>query len=207
MSKKAFDKIAAGLTEALEIARGNAKPTKLHVPAEIDVRGIRKGLGLSQDEFAQEFGFTIHQIRDWEQGRTRPLDGLRAYLMIIERDIHAQKNRLKEAMNGALIAIGSRNSTLEAQALAAAARIGKVTVDHGETDCKTPDAAAYNDDFGQLLLPYDAVRTAPDPDAALLAFLQSTYESAAEHAKWDRAALERGAGELAQLEDEVGRQR
>jgi len=67
MSKKAFDKIAAGLTEALEIARGNAKPTKLHVPAEIDVRGIRKGLGLSQDEFAQEFGFTIHQIRDWEQ--------------------------------------------------------------------------------------------------------------------------------------------
>ena len=86
MSKKAFDKIAAGLTEALEIARGNAKPTKLHVPAEIDVRGIRKGLGLSQDEFAQEFGFTIHQIRDWEQGRTRPLDGLRAYLMIIERN-------------------------------------------------------------------------------------------------------------------------
>ena len=95
MSKKAFDKIAAGLTEALEIARGNAKPTKLHVPAEIDVRGIRKGLGLSQDEFAQEFGFTIHQIRDWEQGRSRPLDGLRAYLMIIERNPKAVLDLLR----------------------------------------------------------------------------------------------------------------
>ena len=95
MSKKAFDKIAAGLTEALEIARGDAKPTKLHVPAEIDVRGIRKGLGLSQDEFAQEFGFTIHQIRDWEQGRSRPLDGLRAYLMIIERNPKAVLDLLR----------------------------------------------------------------------------------------------------------------
>jgi len=86
MSKKAFDKIAAGLGEALEIARGNAKPAKLFVPPEIDVRGIRKKLNLSQDDFAAEFGFTINQIRDWEQGRTRPLGGLRAYLMLIKID-------------------------------------------------------------------------------------------------------------------------
>jgi putative transcriptional regulator len=96
MSKKAFDKIAAGLTEALEIARGNAKPTKLYVPAEINVRGIRKKLGLSQDDFAQEFGFTINQIRDWEQGRSRPLDGLRAYLMIIERNPQAVLSLLRK---------------------------------------------------------------------------------------------------------------
>ena len=76
MSKKAFDKIAAGLNEALEIARGNAKPSKLYVPPEISVREIRKKLDLSQDDFAAEFGFTINQIRDWEQGRTRPLGGL-----------------------------------------------------------------------------------------------------------------------------------
>ena len=65
MSKRAFYKTATGLTEALEIARGNSKPTKLRVPAEIDVRGIRKRLELSQEDFAKEFGFTIHQIRDW----------------------------------------------------------------------------------------------------------------------------------------------
>jgi putative transcriptional regulator len=101
MSKKAFDKIAAGLTEALEIARGNAKPTKLYVPAEINVRGIRKKLGLSQDDFAQEFGFTINQIRDWEQGRSRPLDGLRAYLMIIEKNPHAVLNLLRSSAKSA----------------------------------------------------------------------------------------------------------
>jgi hypothetical protein len=44
--------------------------------------------------------------------------------------------------------------------------------------------------LGEFLLPYEAVRTAADPDAALLAFLQSTYEAAAGAAKWDRAALE-----------------
>lgn len=96
MSKRAFDKIAGGLTEALEIARGNAKPTKLYVPAEINVRSIRKKLELSQEDFAQEFGFTINQIRDWEQGRTRPLDGLRAYLMIIERNPQAVLDLLRK---------------------------------------------------------------------------------------------------------------
>lgn len=101
MSKKAFDKIAAGLTEALEIARGNAKPTRLYVPAEINVRGIRKKLGLSQDDFAQEFGFTINQIRDWEQGRSRPLDGLRAYLMIIEKNPDAVLNLLRSSAKSA----------------------------------------------------------------------------------------------------------
>ena len=40
MSTKAFDKIAEGLNEALAIARGEAKPAKLHVPPELDVRAI-----------------------------------------------------------------------------------------------------------------------------------------------------------------------
>jgi putative transcriptional regulator len=97
MSKKAFDKIAAGLDEALEIARGRSKATKLYVPPEINVREIRKNLHLSQDDFAAEFGFTINQIRDWEQGRSRPLDGLRAYLMIIQRDPQAVLNLLRRS--------------------------------------------------------------------------------------------------------------
>ena len=85
MSKEAFDKIAEGLGEALEIARGERKPVQLHVPAELDVRGMRRRLRMSQDAFASAFGFTINQIREWEQGRARPLGGVRAYLMLIER--------------------------------------------------------------------------------------------------------------------------
>ncbi|TMA34485.1 MAG: hypothetical protein E6J87_06685 [Deltaproteobacteria bacterium] len=69
-----------------------------------------------------------------------------------------------------------------------------------------PDAAAYSDDFGQFLFPYGAVRTAADPDAALLAFLQSTYEAAADCGGWKREELERAPEELARLERNLGRQ-
>ena len=53
-----------------------------------------------------------------------------------------------------------------------------------------PDAAFFSEALGEFILPYDAVRAAPQPDQALLEFLQSTYEAAAEAAKWDRDALE-----------------
>jgi hypothetical protein len=54
-----------------------------------------------------------------------------------------------------------------------------------------PEAAHYNKDLREFLLPYDAVRTAASPDDALLAFAQSTYDAAANLGKWDRGALER----------------
>jgi putative transcriptional regulator len=95
MSKKAFDKIAEGLTEALAIAKGEKKPAKLHIPPELDVSAIRTKIGLSQDDFATAFGFTVNQIRDWEQGRSRPLGGVRAYLMIIDRDPKGVLNLLR----------------------------------------------------------------------------------------------------------------
>jgi hypothetical protein len=53
-----------------------------------------------------------------------------------------------------------------------------------------PAAAFFSEALGEFLLPYDAVRTASDPDGALLAFLNSTYEAAARAGAWDRAALE-----------------
>lgn len=54
-----------------------------------------------------------------------------------------------------------------------------------------PDAAYYHKDLGEFILPYEGVRTADDPDALLLDFLQSTYQAAAELAGWERGALER----------------
>ena len=68
-----------------------------------------------------------------------------AYLETIERTIHASQNRVRHAMNNALIAIGLRDERLATLARAAAARIGRVEVDHGETNCKTPDAIPYMD--------------------------------------------------------------
>jgi len=53
-----------------------------------------------------------------------------------------------------------------------------------------PAQARFDKNFGEFILPYEALRTAPDPDLALLQFLQSAYEAAANCAHWDRAALE-----------------
>jgi len=54
-----------------------------------------------------------------------------------------------------------------------------------------PDAAYYDTSLREFILPYDALRDADSPDDVLLAFLQSTYEAAADLAEWDRASLER----------------
>jgi len=58
-----------------------------------------------------------------------------------------------------------------------------------------PKEAFFSKELGEFLLPYDAVRTARDPDAALMDFLQSTYAAAADLAKWDRRTLECALGE------------
>ena len=65
------------------------------------------------------------------------------HLATIEREIHPARNRVRHEMNKALIAIALRNPALRGPSTAAASRIGKVVVDHGETGCKTPDAIAY----------------------------------------------------------------
>src|SRR6185437_2114138 len=53
-----------------------------------------------------------------------------------------------------------------------------------------PAQASFSKDLGEFLLPYEAIRNAANPDAALMDFLQSTYEAAADLANWDRAALD-----------------
>jgi hypothetical protein len=67
----------------------------------------------------------------------------RAILKTIEKEIHDSPNRARHAMNSALIAIGIYRPALTQEAIAAARRIGKVEVDHGETSCVTPDAVPY----------------------------------------------------------------
>lgn len=67
---------------------------------------------------------------------------LKKYLKTIEKGIHSAQNRVRYAMNTAMIQIGLRPS-LNKEAIAAAKRVGKVLVDHGDTGCKTPDAASY----------------------------------------------------------------
>lgn len=86
MSKVAGS-IRRGLEEALAYARGEAKKSdyKVHVPPLVDVRAIRTKLGMTQEEFAGRFGFSVNTLRHWEQGKRRPEGPTRAYLLVIER--------------------------------------------------------------------------------------------------------------------------
>lgn len=69
MSKSAFDRIAAGMQAAIDYVDGDREGFVTHIPEDIDLKGIRTGLGLSQPKFAEAFGFTVGRIRDWEQKR------------------------------------------------------------------------------------------------------------------------------------------
>jgi putative transcriptional regulator len=88
MTKRAFDKIMAGLDSARGYLDGTAdkRRYRVHVPDKIDVRKIRTRLGLSQESFARTYGFAVSAVRDWEQGRRRPERSARILLKVVENE-------------------------------------------------------------------------------------------------------------------------
>lgn len=92
--KNIADELIAAMTEAVAIARGEAEPARLHVAPAVDVRVVRKRLGLSQAAFARRFCLSAASIRDWEQGRRRPDPAARVLLRVIERDPEAVERAL-----------------------------------------------------------------------------------------------------------------
>jgi putative transcriptional regulator len=95
----AGSRIIASLREAVDWAEGKDVPvriTRVAVPV-IDVRATRKGLGLSQAEFAARFGFHPATLRNWEQGRTRPDGPARVLLAVIARHPEAVEDALRMA--------------------------------------------------------------------------------------------------------------
>ena len=91
-------KIIDGLAEAVEFARGNtagAIVREVRVPRNVDVQAIRRKLGLSQREFALRFGFSLGNIRNWEQGHRGPEGSARALLTIIDKEPEAVERALR----------------------------------------------------------------------------------------------------------------
>ena len=91
---KAGESILRGAREALAYARGERHGFVVHVPAHVDVKAIRKRLGLSQAKFVAEFGFALDAVKNWEQGRRQPDVAARAFLMVIERKPDAVRRAL-----------------------------------------------------------------------------------------------------------------
>jgi putative transcriptional regulator len=88
MTKRAFDKIKVGLDDARAYLDGTAdkRRYRIHVPETMDVKKIRRRLGLSQEAFAETYGFALSAVRDWEQGRRRPERSARILLKIVEKE-------------------------------------------------------------------------------------------------------------------------
>ena len=99
MGRKVAKGIERGLRQALAFIEGTADLSKyrVHIPREIDVRAIRDKLGMTQEEFARQFGFSVNTLRHWEQGRRVPEGSARAYLLVIDRAPKAVQKALKSA--------------------------------------------------------------------------------------------------------------
>jgi 3-methyladenine DNA glycosylase AlkD len=96
----------------------------------------------AKDERTRASGWTLlGQLAHRDEAMADAVFGKR--LDQIERTIHAAPNAERMAMIETVIAIGCRSPGLRKAALQAAKRIGKVEIDHGDTNCKTPDAAEY----------------------------------------------------------------
>lgn len=94
--KSAFEKIAAGMADAIAIAHGNADPATfaVHIPPAIDVKGIRARKRMTQERFASRYGLSLARVRDWEQNRSSPDSAARAYLLVIDREPEAVERAL-----------------------------------------------------------------------------------------------------------------
>lgn len=93
-------KIIAGLEDAVAHARGGivgVRERRVSVPDSIDVRAIRQRLGLTQHEFALQFGFSLATVRNWEQGTRVPPGSQRVLLTVIDRAPEAVKRALEAA--------------------------------------------------------------------------------------------------------------
>ena len=83
--------------EALDIASGKAEPARTVSIETVDVKAIRRRLGLSQAAFATEFDLSPGTVRDWEQNRRTPDRTARVLLRVIERDADAVRIALRDS--------------------------------------------------------------------------------------------------------------
>jgi 3-methyladenine DNA glycosylase AlkD len=100
---------------------------------------VREWLSSSNERLRASGWTLLGRLSDLDE--SFPEDQLLRGVEAIEKSIHSAPNEVKNDMNRALITIGGRSSAMRKAVLAAAKSIGEVTVDHGDTACKTPDVA------------------------------------------------------------------
>lgn len=112
MARIAFEKIMAGLDDALAYAGGDSSRGASHLVkvADIDITHLREKLGLSQDRFASLFGLSARTVRNWEQGVRQPEGPARILLQVIDREPEAVMRALRggpDSLAGLQVAEGA----------------------------------------------------------------------------------------------------
>jgi putative transcriptional regulator len=84
-----FKDLMAGLDEVDAFLAGEKTGYKVSVPAEVDVKTIRKRLKMTQSRFSDTFGFSLDAVKHWEGGRRTPESSARAFLTVIAKNPNA----------------------------------------------------------------------------------------------------------------------
>jgi putative transcriptional regulator len=93
---KAGERILRSARQAVDYARGARAGYEVYAPDRIDVRAIRRRMGLSQAQFARRFGFALAAVQNWEQGRRQPEPSARLFLKVIAREPKAVERALSD---------------------------------------------------------------------------------------------------------------
>lgn len=80
-----FDSISRGLNEAVAHAKGKKVAVKTYTPEAIDVSALRQRMGMTQEQFAARFGFSVATLRHWERGDRSPHGASLVLLNVIKR--------------------------------------------------------------------------------------------------------------------------
>jgi putative transcriptional regulator len=81
-----FDDMMNGIDEVESFLAGKTAGYKVNLPAEVDVKGIRKRLKMTQARFSSTFGFSLDAVKHWEGGRRTPESSARAFLTVIAKN-------------------------------------------------------------------------------------------------------------------------
>ncbi len=95
--RKLGREVSAALREVLAHVRGESPLPVERVPPDLDVREIRRRLGMTRNEFASRFGLDGRAVQDWEQGRRKPDRAARVLLAVIDHDPAVVERALKAA--------------------------------------------------------------------------------------------------------------
>lgn len=85
----AFNNIRQGLSEAITHAKGNVHGMRVHRPRQVDVKAVRAKVGMTQEQFAAQFGFSPATLRHWERGDRTPRGAALVLLNVIDRNPQA----------------------------------------------------------------------------------------------------------------------